>query len=43
MAPTIIRVKRKFDESQEVDPKIVLNCKKQKLSDKVNFIISYTH
>ncbi|KAL7045612.1 hypothetical protein ACKWTF_002274 [Chironomus riparius] len=34
MAPTIIRVKRKFDESQEVDPKIVLNCKKQKLSEK---------
>ncbi|XP_070496638.1 probable RNA polymerase II nuclear localization protein SLC7A6OS [Chironomus tepperi] len=34
MAPTIIRVKRKFDETQEIDSRIILNCKKQKLSDK---------
>lgn len=40
MAPTIIRVKRKFDETQEVDTNIILNCKKQKLSDKVNFRLS---
>jgi len=41
MAPTIIRVKRKLDETQEVDSKIVLNCKKQKLCDKVIFQLLY--
>jgi hypothetical protein len=37
MAPTIIRVKRKLDEAQDIEAKIVLNCKKQKLNEKVKY------